>query len=136
MTEIIARRDFPPLYIWMDVAFPAIFAGYAGVIIYNLFQKDNKARINIPWLLAIGVLVRFGWEAGLLLGGIRPAGLKGLRKSFARLSSIRCRKRISVCRIFISYISHTAADSRRICGSAVLDSFFCRTTKLYSCNAK
>ena len=59
MTEIIARRDLPPLYIWMDVAFPAIFAGYADVIIYNLFQKDNKARINIPWLLAIGVLVRF-----------------------------------------------------------------------------
>ena len=78
MTEIIARRDFPPLYIWMNVAFPAIFAGSAGVIIYNLFQKDNKARINIPWLLAIGVLVRFGWEAGLLLGGIRPAGFEGI----------------------------------------------------------
>ena len=37
MTEIIARRQFAPLYIW----------------------------------LAIGVLVQFGWEAGLLLGGIR-----------------------------------------------------------------
>lgn len=85
MTEIIARRDFPPLYIWMDVAFPAIFAGYAGVIIYNLFQKDNKARINIPWLLAIGVLVRFGWEAGLLLGGIRPAGFEGIAEKLRPL---------------------------------------------------
>lgn len=55
-----------------------LFAGYAGVIIYNLFQKDNKARINIPWLLAIGVLVQFGWEAGLLLGGIRSAGFEGI----------------------------------------------------------
>ena len=40
MTEIIARRQFAPLYIW----------------------------------LSIGVLVQFGWEAGLLLGGIRSAG--------------------------------------------------------------
>ncbi len=85
MTEIIARRDFPPLYIWMDVAFPAIFAGYAGVIIYKLFQKDNQARINIPWLLAIGVLVRFGWEAGLLLGGIRPAGFEGIAEKLRPL---------------------------------------------------
>lgn len=81
MTEIIARRDFPPLYIWMDVAFLALFAGYAGVIIYNLFRKDKKARINIPWLLAIGVPVQFGWEAGLLLGGIRPAGFEGIAEN-------------------------------------------------------
>ena len=85
MTEIIARRDFPPLYIWMDVAFPAVFAGYAGVIIYNLFQKDNKARINIPWLLAIGMLFRFGCEAGLLLGGIRPAGFEGIAEKLRPL---------------------------------------------------
>ena len=31
--------------------------------------------MNIPWLLAIGVLVQFGWEAGLLIGGIRSARL-------------------------------------------------------------
>ncbi len=27
MTEIIARREFPPLYIWLDIAFLVIFAG-------------------------------------------------------------------------------------------------------------
>ena len=27
MTESIARRTFPPLYIWIDVAFLALFAG-------------------------------------------------------------------------------------------------------------
>lgn len=51
-----------------------LFVGYLGLIIYNLFQKDKNKRINIPWLLIIGVLVQFGWEAGLLLGGIRSAG--------------------------------------------------------------
>ena len=51
-----------------------LFVGYLGVIIYNLTQKDRLRRINIPWILAIGVLVQFGWEAGLLIGGIRSAG--------------------------------------------------------------
>ena len=51
-----------------------LFVGYLGVIIYNLAQKDRLRRINIPWILAIGILVQFGWEAGLLIGGIRSAG--------------------------------------------------------------
>ena len=51
-----------------------LFVGYLGVIIYNLAQKDRLRRINIPWILAIGVLVQFSWEAGLLIGGIRSAG--------------------------------------------------------------
>ena len=51
-----------------------LFVGYAGLIVYNLWQKEPEKRVRIPWLLAIGILVQFGWEAGLLLGGIRSAG--------------------------------------------------------------
>lgn len=51
-----------------------LFVGYLGVIVYNLFQKEKEKQMNIPWLLAIGILVQFGWEAGLLLGGSRSAG--------------------------------------------------------------
>lgn len=51
-----------------------LFVGYLGVIVYNLFQRDRAKRMNIPWMLLVGVLVQFGWEAGLLLGGIRSAG--------------------------------------------------------------
>ena len=51
-----------------------LFVGYLGVIVYNLAQRDRLRRINILWILAIGVLVQFGWEAGLLIGGIRSAG--------------------------------------------------------------
>ena len=51
-----------------------LFIGYAGLIVYNLSQKDKEKQIHIPWLLAIGILVQFGWEAGLLLGGVRSAG--------------------------------------------------------------
>lgn len=50
-----------------------MFVGYLILIIYNL-SRDKEHRINIPWLLAIGILVQFGWEAGLLIGGIRSAG--------------------------------------------------------------
>lgn len=51
-----------------------LFVGYLGVIVYNLEQKDRTRRVNVPWILAIGVLVQFGWEAGLLIGGVRSAG--------------------------------------------------------------
>ena len=52
-----------------------LFIGYLGAIIYNLQQADKAHAFPLPWLLAIGILVQFGWEAGLLLGGIRSAGL-------------------------------------------------------------
>ena len=55
-----------------------LIAGYAGLVIYNLFCRTREKRINIPWLLAIGVLVQFSWEACLLIGGIRSAGFESL----------------------------------------------------------
>ncbi len=51
-----------------------LFVGYLGLIFWNLRQKERTCRVQIPWLLAIGILVQFGWEAALLLGGIRSAG--------------------------------------------------------------
>ncbi|MBS5023102.1 MAG: hypothetical protein KH054_08095 [Firmicutes bacterium] len=53
-----------------------LFAGYLGLIAWNITRKDKAERVNIPWLLAIGILVQFGWEAALLLGGIRSAGFE------------------------------------------------------------
>ena len=55
-----------------------LFIGYLGVIIYNLWQQEKEKRIDIPWILAIGILVQFGWEAGLLLGGIRSVGFSSM----------------------------------------------------------
>lgn len=53
-----------------------LLVGYMGVILYNLSQKKKEHCINILWILAIGILVQFGWEAGLLIGGIRSAGFE------------------------------------------------------------
>lgn len=41
-----------------------LFVGYLGLILYNMYQTDRAKRIRIPWLLAIGILVQFGWKAG------------------------------------------------------------------------
>ena len=59
---------------WMALI---LFAGYALVIIKNLLAKDEE-RINILYLLMIGIVVQFSWEAILLVTGIRPQGLNPL----------------------------------------------------------
>lgn len=51
-----------------------LFVGYLLLIVWNLRQKQRKRRVNLPWLLAIGILVQFAWEMALLIGGIRSAG--------------------------------------------------------------
>lgn len=53
-----------------------LFIGYAGLIVWNVFQKQKENRFHIPWLLFIGIFVQFCWEAALLLGGIRSAGFE------------------------------------------------------------
>lgn len=68
---ILIQRTTGAYHGWMALL---LFVGYLGLIIYNLAQPDREKQVNIPWLLAIGILVQFGWEAGLLIGGIRSAG--------------------------------------------------------------
>lgn len=47
-----------------------LFIGYFGIIVYNLITK--KQKLNILWLLAIGISVQFAWEFSLFINGIRP----------------------------------------------------------------
>ena len=51
-----------------------LFVGYLGAILWNLFHEKKEQKMPLGWLLTIGILVQFGWEAALLLGGIRSAG--------------------------------------------------------------
>jgi len=48
-----------------------LFIGYAILIVKNIHGKE---KINIPWILAIGILVQFAWEAVLLISGVRFQG--------------------------------------------------------------
>ena len=49
-----------------------LLIGYAGVVIWNI-SHEGLHQIPLLWILAIGILVQFGWECGLLIGGIRSA---------------------------------------------------------------
>jgi hypothetical protein len=50
--------------------------GYVTLVLRNVVAGDRGAqKVNLLRLLAIGIGVQFSWEAVLLLGGIRPAGL-------------------------------------------------------------
>lgn len=53
-----------------------LIVGYGGLFVYNILVKSKSQRIDILWLLGIGVLVQFAWEAALHLGGIRQGGLE------------------------------------------------------------
>jgi len=47
-----------------------LFIAYGAVIIFNIVNKKG-IKLPVLWMLAIGILVQLGWEAALLLGGIR-----------------------------------------------------------------
>lgn len=55
-----------------------LFVGYAMLCVYNLHVKEKEKRANLPWILAIGILVQFSWEFVLLVTGIRAQGLAPL----------------------------------------------------------
>jgi hypothetical protein len=50
-----------------------LLIGYAILIVRNLKGKTLH-KVNILWLLAIGIGVQFSWEFVLLISNIRPAG--------------------------------------------------------------
>jgi hypothetical protein len=51
--------------------------GYGYLILRNLRSAPGQ-RVNLLWLLAIGIGVQLSWEFVLLISGIRPAGLAPL----------------------------------------------------------
>ena len=75
MANIVIQRTTGEYHGYMALI---LLVGYLGFIVWNLRVRNRRERINIPWLLAIGILVQFGWEAGLLIGGIRSAGFATL----------------------------------------------------------
>lgn len=50
-----------------------LFVSYAVLIVRNMFVVPAR-RVNVLWLLIIGVAVQFGWEFSLLVSGIRSDG--------------------------------------------------------------
>ena len=65
---------------WPVISISRTTTSYHGVmalilIVENIFFKK---KINIPYLLFIGISVQLGWETALLVTGIRQSGIETL----------------------------------------------------------
>ena len=69
---IVIQRTTGAYHGWMAAI---LFVGYLLAVVRNLGESDRKCRIDLLRLLAIGIAAQFAWEAALLLGDIRSAGL-------------------------------------------------------------
>ena len=69
---IVIQRTTGAYHGWMAAI---LFVGYLLAVVRNLRESDRKCRIDLLRLLTIGIAAQFAWEAALLLGGIRSAGL-------------------------------------------------------------
>lgn len=69
---IVIQRTTGAYHGWMAAI---LFVGYLLAVVRNLGESERKCRIDLLRLLAIGIAAQFAWEAALLLGGIRSAGL-------------------------------------------------------------
>lgn len=69
---IVIQRTTGAYHGWMAAI---LFVGYLLAVVRNLGESDRKCRIDLLRLSAIGIAAQFAWEAALLLGGIRSAGL-------------------------------------------------------------
>lgn len=69
---IVIQRTTGAYHGWMAAI---LFVGYLLAVVRNLRESDRKCRIDLLRLVAIGIAAQFAWEAALLLGGIRSAGL-------------------------------------------------------------
>jgi len=52
-----------------------LFVGYGILCVRNIIQKGECKKIPLLWILAIGILVQFGWEFVLAISGIRNQSL-------------------------------------------------------------
>ena len=92
-----------------------LFAGYLALIVWNLMQREKTLRVNILWLLAIGVLVQFGWEAGLLLGGIRSAGFENFAdKLLTLVTNSLLETNLGMPYIYVIFLAWSAKFTERL----------------------
>lgn len=109
---IVIQRTTGAYHGWMALI---LFVGYAGVIVWNLFQRDKTLRVNILWILAIGILVQFGWEAGLLLGGIRSAGFENFSdKLLTLITNSLLETNLGMPYIYLIFLAYSAKFTERL----------------------
>ena len=109
---ITIQRTTGAYHGWMALI---LFIGYAGAIGYNLYQRDKTLHVDLLWILAIGVLVQFGWEAGLLLGGIRSAGFENFSdKLLTLVTNSLLETNLGMPYIYLIFLAYSAKFTERL----------------------
>lgn len=109
---ITIQRTTGAYHGWMALI---LFIGYAGAIGYNLYQRDKTLRVDLLWILAIGILVQFGWEAGLLLGGIRSAGFENFSdKLLTLVTNSLLETNLGMPYIYLIFLAYSAKFTERL----------------------
>lgn len=90
------------------------FIGYLFIIVWNLKEKNPSHKINIPWLLAMGILVQFGWECGLLLGGIRSDGREPGQKIMTMIVNSLIETNLGMPYIYMIFIAYSAKFTEKM----------------------
>lgn len=109
---ITIQRTTGAYHGWMALI---LFIGYAGAIGYNLYQRDKTLHVDLLWILAIGILVQFGWEAGLLLGGIRSAGFENFSdKLLTLVTNSLLETNLGMPYIYLIFLAYSAKFTERL----------------------
>ena len=109
---IIIQRTTGSYHGWMAIF---LFVGYAGLIVWNIFQREKALRVNLLWLLAIGILVQFGWETGLLLGGIRSAGFENFSdKLLTLVTNSLLETNLGMPYIYLIFLAYSARFTEKL----------------------
>lgn len=91
-----------------------MIVSYAAIIVYNLVQKDKKAKFNVLWLFGLGVLAQLGWEFGLLVGGIRSAEFDPFTKIMTLVTNSLVETNLGLPAIYCIYLAITSRCNERL----------------------
>lgn len=85
-----------------------MLVSYFGVAVYNLVQKNKEKRFNIVWLFVLGILAQLGWEAGLLIGGIRSADFDPFTKIMTLITNSLVETNLGLPAMYCIYLAVTS----------------------------
>lgn len=92
-----------------------LFIGYLGAILWNLRHERKRQRIPVGWLLGIGILVQFGWEAALLLGGIRSAAISSWDEKWMTLIvNSLLETNLGIPYVYVLYLLYTSRFTEQL----------------------
>lgn len=91
-----------------------LFIGYLFVLLWNLAHKKKEEKMPLLWLLAIGILVQFGWEAGLLIGGVRSAGFSFADKLRPLIINSLLETNLGMPYIYLIYLAYSSKFTEKL----------------------